>query len=130
MSFKTLKSLMCLFIFFISYDLVNAQVKADVTDSLALVDLYNSSNGELWRNTQNWLNAPVRNWEGVGLGAGGKVVSLRLSEFNLNGTLPESIGNLTELTELDIRENNLTGVIPNTIGNLTKLSKQKGKVQI
>eukprot|EP01122_Echinamoeba_exundans_P012622 TRINITY_DN5326_c0_g1_i3.p1 TRINITY_DN5326_c0_g1~~TRINITY_DN5326_c0_g1_i3.p1 ORF type:complete len:1072 (+),score=143.65 TRINITY_DN5326_c0_g1_i3:133-3348(+) len=37
------------------------------------------------------------------------------------GTLPESIGNLTELVALEIRANQLNGTIPRSIGKLSKL---------
>jgi len=39
----------------------------------------------------------------------------------LQGTIPESIGLLTSLTNLQLDNNNLTGSIPNSIGSLTNL---------
>merc|ERR1712086_135335 len=40
----------------------------------------------------------------------------------LQGTIPESIGLLTSLTNLQLDNNNLTGSIPNSIGKLKKLT--------
>ena len=41
---------------------------------------------------------------------------------NLSGSIPESIGNLTELTNLDLQNNKLTGELPESISNLTNLT--------
>lgn len=91
-------------------------------DSLALVDLYNSTNGPNWSPSTNWL-APgtrVSHWDGV-IVVGGRVKILYLSDQNLTGTIPSSIGNLTNLTLLELYNNQLTGSIPTSIENLTKL---------
>ena len=52
----------------------------------------------------------------------GKIVAMNLSGKGLTGTIPESIGDLTDLETLDLSNNNLTGVIPESIGNLTNLT--------
>jgi Leucine-rich repeat (LRR) protein len=90
-------------------------------DSLALVDLYNSTNGDSWTNNTNWLSGPINIWYGVTV-SGGRVTRLNLYSNNLSGTIPSSIGNLTSLTLLFLRSNNLTGSIPSSIGNLTNLT--------
>jgi hypothetical protein len=74
----------------------------------------------------------------------GKITEINLSGMGLSGTIPESIGDLTDLTLLDLSGNNITSAvvsgapktaeeggssmaptlataIPTTIGNLTKL---------
>ncbi len=93
----------------------------NTTDSLALVDLYNSTNGANWNNHQNWLNGPVSTWFGVVV-TGSRVTYLNLAFNNMIGPLPASIGNLTELTNLFLIDDGLTGNIPSSIGNLTKLT--------
>ncbi|KAH7518551.1 hypothetical protein FEM48_Zijuj09G0183500 [Ziziphus jujuba var. spinosa] len=40
---------------------------------------------------------------------------------NISGTIPEELGNLTNLVSLDLYLNNLSGSIPTTLGNLQKL---------
>ncbi len=104
-------------IFFIcKLNTANAQV--NLQDSFALVDLYNSTDGPHWHNNINWLTqAPLSTWAGVGVD-NGRVNQLFLSDYGLNGTLPASLGNLTNLIYLILDNNYLTGTIPSTIGNI------------
>lgn len=88
-------------------------------DSLALVALYNSTNGANWINPWN-LNQPIDTWIGVHLNQG-CVYYLALSERQISGTLPVEIGNITRLKSLHLDRNQLTGSIPTSIGNLTQL---------
>ncbi len=91
-------------------------------DSLALVDLFNSTNDSGWANSTNWLTEnPVSEWYGVTV-SGGSVTALDLKKNNLAGTIPASIGNLTQLTQIKLGNNKLTGGIPATIGNLIELT--------
>ncbi|KAG6620495.1 hypothetical protein I3843_07G161700 [Carya illinoinensis] len=50
------------------------------------------------------------------------LVSLGLSQTNLQGSIPSEIGFLSELTVLDLSYNNLVGFIPPEIGRLSKLT--------
>ena len=47
---------------------------------------------------------------------------LRLAETNFSGKLPDSIGNLKSLYELNIAYCDFSGFLPASLGNLTKLS--------
>ena len=47
-------------------------------DSLALVALYDSTDGDNWDNNDGWLEAPVSEWHGVTV-SGDRVVSLYLA---------------------------------------------------
>ena len=97
----------------------------NINDSLALVDLYNSTNGNGWFNKTNWLtSSPVATWYGVEV-ANGRVSKLffNWADNNLVGPIPESIGNLSDLTYLNIGANKLNGSIPLSIGNLKKLEE-------
>ena len=90
-------------------------------DSLALVAIYNATEGEQWKRKAKWLSSnPVSDWFGITV-TGNRVSGLSLSDNNLSGKLPDVLGNLTALTNLDLSINRLTGVIPATIGNLTAL---------
>ncbi len=90
------------------------------TDSLALVALYNATNGPGWTDNTNWLTGSVDTWYGVGVN-GGRVEQLSLTNNNLSGPLPTEIGNLTALQYLDLGDNQLTGSLPTSIGSLTSL---------
>ena len=91
------------------------------SDSLALLVLHESLNGEKWRNPWN-PRKPMTEWSGVTLqeiNGELRVTKLLLSDFSLSGNLPNEIGNLRELTSLRI-----TGKVykcPNSLINLRKL---------
>lgn len=89
-------------------------------DSLALVALYNATDGSNWINSWN-LNEPMHTWHGLVLNQDACVEYLSLSENNLSGVLPPEIGNLCALIDLRIERSGLTGGIPDEIGNLENL---------
>jgi len=92
-----------------------------VVDSLALVSLYNTTDGANWTDKTNWLSdQPLSTWAGVTVAAN-RVTGLAFENNNLTGTLPAAIGNLTSLIFLDLSNNQLTA-IPPEIGNLTSLT--------
>ena len=102
-------------------DEVNITNIATSQDSLALVALYNSTDGANWTNNTNWLTGNLDTWFGVTVTTG-RVTQLQLYGNNLIGTIPVEIGNLTNLTGLSLVNNQLSGSIPHEIGNLTNLS--------
>ena len=78
-----------------------------VSDSLALVALYNATAGANWIIDWN-LNTPVCTpWTGVELDASGFVTTIQLSGNNLTGTLPAEIGDFPRLHTLQLDNNNL-----------------------
>ncbi len=111
-----------------------SNVNCLTADSLALIALYNSTNGANWTNTWE-LSQPVSTWFGVTLSADGcSVVCLDLDGIdnctwggvvitgnNLVGTIPPELGNLSNLTDLWLRNNDLSGGIPIELGNLSNL---------
>lgn len=90
------------------------------TDRDVLIALYDATNGDNWTNHTNWCtNAPLSEWYGVTLDySQERVQYIHLSYNNLVGSIPEEIGNLTELYTLDLSGNTLTGEIPSSIGNM------------
>lgn len=89
------------------------------SEKQALVDLYTNTNGNSW-NTSWDLEAPVNTWHGVTI-ANNKVVGIDLGFNNLKGSIPSSIGNLTNLQSLKLFFNQIEGTIPSEIGNLKNL---------
>jgi len=89
-------------------------------DSLALVVLYNSTNGPNWANNMNWLSGPVPSWHGVQT-SGDRVIILDLADNQLNGSLTEEIWNLTSLQSLSLSNNQISGSIPSAVANLSDL---------
>src|SRR5438045_9555378 len=80
-------------------------------DSLALVDLYKSTNGSNWGDHANWLTRKsVKTWYGITV-TGTRVTKIELFLNNLNGNIPATISNLVKLSELDI------GTSEDNIGN-------------
>ncbi len=114
---RVLLALFCFFTF---------QLKAQIfqQDSLALVQLYDSTNGKNWTIKTNWKTAlPVTKWFGISV-VGNRVTSIVLPNNNLTGHIPSAIGNLTQLTfDLRLENNSITGSIPASIGNLTILKQ-------
>lgn len=89
-------------------------------DSIALVALYNSTDGPNWLNSWN-LNQAMDNWYGVTLNAHGRVSILNLVNNGLSGPIPLKLSYLNNLVELLIHNNQLNGTIPAELGNLINL---------
>jgi len=99
----------------------NPAVPANKTDSLALVALYNSTNGPKWRTQTAWLIDSVYKWYGIKLDNAGRVIEIRLRHNNLEGNIPPEIGDLSGLVNLELNGNKLSGSIPAEIGKLSNL---------
>ena len=100
-----------------------SQVTAvSVNECQALVALYDATDGPNWLQQQNWLMmgpmAPC-GWYGVRC-ANGHVTGLLLAANQLSGTLPITIGHLSELTTLRLENNVLSGPILNKVCNITQ----------
>jgi hypothetical protein len=83
--------LLCLFLL-AAINPLRAQVT--LSDSFALVSIYNETFGPNWFDNSGWLSSPVSNWYGVSI-TGDRVSALDLNSNNLAGYVP------TRLTELD-----------------------------
>jgi len=95
-----------------------------IADSLALVALYEATDGDNWVDNTNWLIESVSSWYGVETDPNtGEVVYIDLSDNNLVGIIPSEIGNLSSLQYLNLSWNELEGDIPDEIGNLTNLEE-------
>ena len=101
----------------------NALAQGSVAgDRLALVALYNATDGANWTNNTNWLtNEAISEWHGVVTDGEGRVKRLSLGHNELSGEIPPELVDLTSLLELYLDHNELSGEIPPELGNLTNL---------
>lgn len=101
---------------------INQASSLDPAEIQALTDLYNSTRGKNWKRNDNWCSdKPLGEWYGLSVNDKGQVIGIDLNDNGLNGTIPESICNLSKLQYLYLGENSLTGSIPSQIGNLKEL---------
>ncbi|CAM0946394.1 unnamed protein product [Alopecurus aequalis] len=71
----------------------------------------------------SWIgNDPCNAWLGINC-IRGKVSMLSLPGYALNGTISQSLGNLTGLLEIRLEDNHLTGYVPDSLKNLRLLQK-------
>ena len=81
----------------------------DESDKAALIALYHSTNGARWKKNSGWLtDAPISTWHGVTVELE-RVVTLDLSQNNLQGAIPSELGRLVYLGQLYLDANRLTG---------------------
>lgn len=88
-------------------------------DSLALVALYNATDGPNWTNKTNWLTGRLSTWHGITVG-GDRVTGVALFQNNLVGSLPADLGHLTEAASFNLSDNTISGTIPAELGSLAK----------
>lgn len=89
-----------------------------------LMDLFKSTGGPMWLNAAGWGSLESEcTWFGVTCESG-TVTTLQLNFNSLSGFLPESLGQLTNLTTIQMSNNPmLQGELPRSIGKLAKLKK-------
>ncbi|UCD32169.1 MAG: hypothetical protein JSV38_15670, partial [Desulfobacterales bacterium] len=97
----------------------------------ALIALYNSTNGDSWRNKTNWKTPPLHTdgfampgteciWVGVLCNSENTAVDeLKFGNNKLTGSIPPELSNLVNTRWLDLSNNQLTGSIPPELGNLS-----------
>ena len=112
-----------LFSILVLFSCLHTNIYAQVLeqDSLALVALYNSTNGGSWNHNTNWLAGPVEEWYGV-IVSEGRVIEISMDHNNIEGVIPPEIGDLTALTAFRLYFNKLTSPLPIEMGNMTSLT--------
>ncbi len=156
--FFTKNKLITFFLAILGFVLIHPQnTKAQCTavlesDSLALVELYNATDGDNWDNNSGWLVEPVAEWYGVTLSDDncrvseislnnnnliGELLDLNLNNLQylfllgnaLSGTIPD-FTNLNNLQKISLSYNNLSGTIPDftNLNNLQELSLQSNQL--
>ena len=94
----------------------------DTIERNALIALYNSTNGDNWKDNTNWCSdKPLNEWSGVHVNTNNRVYYINLNNNNLQGTIPAELGNLANLNTLYLSSNQLSGSIPTELGNLANL---------
>ncbi len=92
------------------------------TDRKALIEFYIATNGGSWNLSANWVTeAATCQWYGITCSNDNRVVGIALENNCVSGTLPESIGKLDQVKNLQLKYNYLSGTIPNSLGRLPYL---------
>lgn len=92
-------------------------------DSLALVALYHSMQGEKWENQGNWMSGqPINSWLGV-IVENDRVVQLTLNRRKCNADtyLAPEIKYLTAMQQFSVAYSQVGGSIPNEIGRCVSM---------
>ncbi len=92
-------------------------------DRAALMALYESTDGENWKDDTNWgTDEDLSEWHGVWTDDDGRVTALILCDNDLSGRIAPEVGDLTQLTQLNLSSNgDLSGSIPPELGDLARL---------
>mmetsp|Transcript_15785 Transcript_15785/g.47378 ORF Transcript_15785/g.47378 Transcript_15785/m.47378 type:complete len:190 (-) Transcript_15785:85-654(-) len=96
--------------------LCGSAVALDAGEIVALKDMQAE-----WGTQLGWQGTPSCDWTHVRCDSDGHVETLWLSFNQLGGSIPDSIGNLQSLEQLQLFNNQLNGSIPDSIGNLSEL---------
>ena len=120
-----------------------AATKPPLSEVLALQSLYNDTNGTGWdwRSNTSYYGIPwnfsnideqdpcayQQQWQGVtcNVTANGTthVTNITLSFYNMCGSLPSDLNQLTELRILNLGYNYLSSSLPSTLGELSNLKR-------
>jgi len=105
-------------------------VHISAAERAALIDLYNSTNGDSWYDNSGWKTPPLDvdgfampgtedGWNGVTVSID-TVTEIWAPNNNINGEIPQSISDLSSLETLYLYGNQITA-IPPEIGDLSSL---------
>ena len=108
-----------LFVLFFS---LPSMAKIAEADSLALVTLYDATNGENWMDNSEWLEDAIVDWNGITLDeTRNRILSISLPNNHLTGSLPDL--NLPDLQWLNLSGNDIEGTVPDfNLPNLENLA--------
>lgn len=111
------------------------KAEADISslERATLITLYNSTNGDNWREKSGWKTSPLysdgfavpgteNSWYGVSCNSENTtVLEIDLHDNNLTGPIPIELGNLSNLQKIYMGNNQMTGTIPAELSNLSNL---------
>ncbi|HCX20516.1 MAG TPA: hypothetical protein DHN29_01290 [Cytophagales bacterium] len=87
-------------------------------DSLALVQIYESTNGAAWSGSSGWLTTDLNLWDRITF-QNKRVATLNLASNNLSGEFPQLDTGLESLIDLNLSRNSLSDI--GDLSNLTSL---------
>jgi len=101
-------------------------------DYVALMALYNSTDGANWINNEGWREGAIgescdpcqfngESWHGISCDQDGRVIRVDLQENNLIGQIPLNLYELDQLHTLWLNGNQISGTIDQSISNLSNL---------
>jgi hypothetical protein len=97
----------------------------DPTDPASIAEANANCNLEVeigQGGTQAWLTpVPICEWGALQCSIDGELVRIEFERNNLGGTIPDEIGELSELRFLHMEEGRTSGPIPESLGNLNNL---------
>jgi len=112
-----------------------SNAKCHIDDWTALKALYESTDGDNWKNNDGWemvkgndppLDCNLKYLSSVKLDVSGRIKSLAIIFNFMNGQIPPEIGQLSNLESLELWANDsLSGIIPSELGKLSKLKSLK-----
>ena len=88
------------------------RVASLMRDSIALVNLYESTNGNAWNDQSGWdesNRSDLTNWTGVVI-ANSRITGLDLSNQNLEGDVSDRLRDITQLETLDLSSNSINRI--------------------
>jgi Leucine-rich repeat (LRR) protein len=98
-------------------------------DRNALIALYDSTSGASWTSSSNptrmWqitnISSDHCSWYGIACSSDGRVTGVALPSNGLTGTIPDALGNATQLRDLDVSINQLSGTLPRALALCTSM---------
>jgi len=88
-----------------------------LNERVLLDSIYESTNGEMWKEGTGWTMSNVDKclYSGVECNGSGHVVAINLTDHGLTGTIPREFGMFQYLKSLDLSKNLFTGFLPSDI---------------
>jgi Leucine-rich repeat (LRR) protein len=114
------------------FNAVSVHAAIPAAERNALIALYNSTDGDNWKNNSGWKDGTLEadgfgpvgsegSWYGVYV-KNNHVTTINLYANSLTGTLPAELGDLAYLENLSLYLNRIGGTIPAELGNLSQLT--------
>lgn len=105
-----------------TYSIARGFPSDPVTDSLALISLYTSTNGNQWTNRTNWRQGTIDTWFGISV-SGQSITAVELPSNNLTGPVADQLVDILSLQTVNLSANKITAIPDFTLNsNITSLN--------